>query len=168
MVVVGCQSLTDGAPAVDAGDASSYRASVSTSMLRSSSASASRESERQASVTTKAVHSSCEALSITSVNAVDAVNAFVFAFNENAPAPERDQKAGAAVDALNASADEVSASLSEPLSDELEGLLREWVDAAREVAGVISRESTMEEFNAAADRLNDVKGRALALCDASY
>jgi hypothetical protein len=166
MIVVGCQSLTDGSPTVDPADATTYRASVSSVSAESSSRSAAQESTRQASITTKAVHTACEALSITSVNAVDAVNAFVHAVNENEPGQE--EKSVAAVDALHASADSVAASLSEPLSDELEGLLNEWIAAARDVADVISRGFEQDQFNTAVNRLNDVKVRALGLCDASY
>lgn len=166
MVVVGCQSLSEGTPTVNSRDASGYRASVSTSLELSSSKSVAQESSRQVSITKQAVHTSCEALSITSVNAVDAVNAYVVASNDNQP--DEGEKARAAVDALRVSADSVSDSLSEPLSDELEGLLKEWIDAARSVADVISRDPSADEFNAAANRLNDVKARALALCDASY
>jgi hypothetical protein len=166
MIVVGCQSLTDGNPTVDPRDATNYRASVSSASVESSSRSAASESTRQVSITKQAVHTSCEALSITSVNAVDAVNAFVHAVNENEPGQE--EKSVAAVDALHASADSVAASLSEPLSDELEGLLNDWIAAARNVADVISQGFEQDQFNAAVDRLNDVKVRALGLCDASY
>lgn len=166
MIVVGCQSLTDGTASVDSRDATEYRTSVSTSLAQASSRSAAQESERQASITTQAVHTSCEALSITSVDAVDAVNAFVFAFNANGPGQE--EKSRAAVDSLTASANAVSASLSEPLSDELAGLMADWIDSSQAVADVISGGFELDQFNAAVDRMNDVKVRALALCDASY
>jgi hypothetical protein len=54
------------------------------------------------------------------------------------------------------------------LSDELKGLMADWVDSARAVAGIISRGFELDQFNAAVDHLNDVKVRALTLCDASY
>ena len=117
-------------------------------------------------MTTQAVHSACEALSITSVNAVDAVNAFVFAFNANAPGQQ--EKSTAAVESLTVSADSVSTSLSPPLSDELEALMVDWFGSARAAAGVLSRGFELGRFNAAVDHLNDVKTRALGLCNASY
>lgn len=166
MIVVGCQSLTNGSATLDPQDATMYRASVSSSRAESSARSAEQESTRQASITTQAVHTACEALSITSVDAVDAVNAFVNAFNENGPGQQ--EKSVAAVDALTVSADSVAASLSEPLSDELEGLMTSWIDSARNVAGVLARGFRLDQFNAAVDRLNDAKVKALALCDASY
>lgn len=166
MIVVGCQSLTDGNPTVDPRNATDYRASVSSVSAEASSRSAAEESTRQASITTKAVHTACEALSITSVDAVDAVNAFVSAVNRNEPGQQ--EKSAAAVDALRASADSVSGSISEPLSDELEGLLNDWVTSARDVADVVSRGFEQDQFNTAVNRLNDVKVRALELCDASY
>ena len=166
MIIVGCQTLTEGAASVDRSDAPIYRASVSASMEESSSRSAASESARQASLSKAAVHTSCDQLSTSSVNAVDAVNAFVWAFNGNAP--DVDAKAGPAIDALNTSADLVAGSLSEPLSDELDVALKAWVDAAHDVAGTIARTFDMAAFNTAIDQLNDVKIRALDLCDAAY
>ena len=44
--------------------------------------SSARESQRQASLTTQAMHDTCETLSTTSADAIDLVNAYVDAFNE--------------------------------------------------------------------------------------
>lgn len=166
IIVVGCQTVTQGTASVDRSDAPIYQASVSASMAESSSSSAAHESERQASLSNAAVHTSCEGLSSSSVNAVDAVNAFVVAYNDNAPDVEA--KSGPAIDALNSSADMVSGSLSEPLSDDLERALLAWVDSARNVAGVLSRPFVRDEFNGAINHMNDVKTAALDLCDAAY
>jgi hypothetical protein len=94
------------------------------------------------------------------------VNAFVHAFNGGDP--DVDAKARPAVEALNTSADLVAGSLSEPLSDDLEGALKAWVDAAHNVAGVLARPFDMAAFNVAINQLNDVKTHALELCDAAY
>ena len=83
MIVVGCTSVTSGTATVDKADAPVYRASVSASAAESAESSSSKESERQKSVTTSAIHSSCEALSSTSVDAISAVNDYVGAYNEN-------------------------------------------------------------------------------------
>lgn len=166
MVVVGCQTLTAGSASVDRSDAPIYRASVSASVYESSSRSAASESEHQASLSKAAVHTSCDALSTSSVNAVDAVNAFVSAYNGNAP--DVGAKTGPAIAALNTSADLVARSLSEPLSDELENALKAWVDSARNVAHTIARTFGMDEFNTAVNQLNEVKTKALILCDAAY
>jgi hypothetical protein len=73
MIIVGCTSVTKGSPSIDKADAPVYRASVSESMVESAESSSSRESERQASLTTQAI-TSCEALSSSSVDAITAVN----------------------------------------------------------------------------------------------
>ncbi len=166
MIIVGCTSVTDGSPKVNATDAPVYRASVSASLEESAASSAARESERQESMTLEAVHTSCEALSSSSVDAITAVNDYVKAFNESAA--DQEAKAGPAIDALNSSADLVAGSIADPLVPELRDALNGWVDAARGVATAIAGNYGPDEFNAAVTRLNDVKTDALDLCDAHY
>ena len=166
MIVVGCASVTEGSPKVNATDAPIYRASVSASEEASAASSSSKESERQKSASTEAVHTSCEALSSSSVDSITAVNDYVKAFNENAP--DAGAKAGPAIDSLNHSADLVAQSVSDPLSPELRDALNAWVDAARGVANAIAGNYGPDEFNAAVTKLNDVKTTALDLCDAAY
>lgn len=166
MVVVGCSSMTKGTPKVNAGDAPIYKASMSASLTESALSSSARESERQASMTLQAVHSSCEALSSSSVDAITAVNDYVKAFNDNSS--DAEAKKGPAADALNHSADSVAQSISDPLSQELKDAMNGWVDAARGVAAAISGNYGPDEFNSAVSKLNDVKSHALDLCDAAY
>ncbi|MDA4108059.1 hypothetical protein MHOL44478_12415 [Mycobacterium holsaticum DSM 44478] len=166
MIIVGCSSVTDGTAKVDAGEAPVYRASVSASIEESVSSSRARESERQSSLTTQAIHSSCEALSSSSVDAITAVNDYVDAFNKNAA--DVVVKTGPAIDALNHSADLVARSVSDPLSPELKDALNAWVAASRGLATAIAGNYGPEEFNAAITRLNDTKTTALNLCDAAY
>lgn len=166
MVIVGCSNVTDGTASVAPGEAPVYRASVSASIEESISSSRSRESERQSSIAKEAIHSSCETLSSSSVEAITAVNAYVDAFNDSAA--DVDVKAGPAVDALNHSADAVAHSISDPLSPELRDAMHAWVDAARGVANAIEGNYGPDEFNAAIARLNDSKTTALDLCDAAY
>jgi hypothetical protein len=166
MVIVGCTSITQGSAEIDRADAPVYRASVSASIEESAASSSSRESERQASLTTQAVHSSCEALSSSSVDAISAVNNYVDAFNKNAA--DAVAKAPPAIDALNHSADLVGRSVSDPLSPDLRDALNAWVDAARGLAAAIAGNFGPEEFNAAITKLNDTKTAALNLCDAAY
>ena len=166
MIIVGCASVTDGSPTINATDVPVYKASVSASIAESAASSSSRESERQKSLTTEAVHSSCEALSSSSVDAITAVNDYVKAFNENAA--DVQAKAGPAIDSLNHSADLVARSISDPLSQELKDAMNAWVDAARGVAAAIAGNYGPDEFNAAVTKLNDVKTKALDLCDAAY
>ncbi|WP_431306152.1 hypothetical protein [Mycobacterium hubeiense] len=165
MVIVGCTTVTDGRARVDAAEAPVYRASVSASIEASEESSAARESERQASLTTQAVRTSCEGLSSSSVDAVNAVNAYVDAFNQGG---DVGTTARPAIDALNRSADLVARSISDPLSPDLRDALTAWVDAAREVAGAIATDAPPEEFNATITKLNDVKATALNLCDSAY
>jgi hypothetical protein len=166
MIIVGCTSVTQGSAKIDRADAPVYRASVSASSEESAASSSSRESERQASLTTQAVHTSCEALSSSSVDAITAVNNYVDAFNKNAA--DAAAKAPPAVDALNHSADLVGRSVSDPLKPDLRDALNAWVDAARALAAAIAGNFGPEEFNAAITKLNDTKTTALNLCDAAY
>ena len=166
MIMVGCNSVTSGTPTVDRADAPVYRASVSASAEESAASSSSRESERQDSLTTQAIHSSCEALSSSSVDAVTAVNNYVDAFNNTAA--DATAKAAPAIDALNHSADLVAGSVSDTLTPNLRDALNAWVDAARGLATAISGNYGTEEFNAAIAKLNDTKSTALNLCDAAY
>ena len=71
--VAGCTSVTGGDPTVNAVDAPVYRTSVSLSSSQSVASASARESERQASMTIQAVHATCETLSTTSADAIDAV-----------------------------------------------------------------------------------------------
>jgi hypothetical protein len=166
MIIVGCTSVTQGSAEIDRADAPAYRASVSASAEESSASSSSRESERQASLTTQAIHSSCEALSSSSVDAITAVNNYVDAFNRNAA--DAGAKAPPAIDALNHSADLVARSVSDALRADLRDALNAWVDAARGLATAIAGNYGPDEFNAAITKLNDTKTTALNLCDAAY
>jgi hypothetical protein len=166
MIIVGCSSVTKGTPKVNAGDAPIYKASVSASIEESAESSSARESQRQASMSRQAVHTSCEALSSSSVDSITAVNNYVTSFNSSAP--DAASKAGPAIDSLNHSADLVAQSISDPLSPELRDALNAWVDAARGVATAIAGNYGPDEFNAAVSKLNDVKTTALDLCDAAY
>ena len=167
IVVVGCTTVTDGTSVVDASQAPAYRTSVSVSMSESAATSSERESKRQVARTTAAVHHACDALASTSVDAITAVNAYVGAFN-NGGSDAAAAKSGAAVDALNHSADLVTGSLGPELSQPLHDALTGWADAARGVAGAISNHASPDDFNSAVGRLNDAKTRALNLCDAAY
>ena len=166
MIVVGCQSVTQGGATVDAADPPVYRASVSASSEEAAASSSARESERQSSSSTKAVHTACEALSSTSVDAIAALNGYVAAYNDNAP--DVVAKAAPAIDALNRSADLVAGSISDPLSPELKAALTSWIDAARTLAGAVAKDAGQDEFNAAVGSLNDSQDTALSLCDAAY
>ncbi len=166
MVVVGCSSVTEGSAQVDRAEAPVYRASVSASSEESAASSSARESERQSSITKEAIHSACETLSSTSVDAITAVNAYVDAFNKSAG--DAPAKAAPAIDALNHSADMVARSIADPVGPELKDALNGWVDSARDVATAIAGNYGPDEFNSAITRLNDTKTTALNLCDASY
>jgi hypothetical protein len=166
MIIVGCNSVTSGSPTVDRADAPVYRASVSASIEESAASSSSRESERQESLTTQAIHTSCEALSSSSVDAITAVNNYVDAFNQNAA--DAAVKAAPAIDALNHSADLVARSVSDELAPDLRDALNAWVDAARGLATAIAGDYGADEFNTAITKLNDTKTTALNLCDAAY
>jgi hypothetical protein len=144
----------------------SATSSASSSATTPRTTASSRESERQRSLTTQAIHRSCEALSSSSVDAITAVNNYVDAFNGNAA--DVAAKTGPAIDSLNRSADLVSGSLSAKLSPQLRDALTGWVDAARALATAIAGNHGADQFNAAITRLNDTKTKALDLCDKLY
>jgi len=165
MAVVGCTTVSDGSATVNAGDAPAYRTSVSVSLSESVASSSARESERQASETTKAMHDTCETLSTTSADAIDAVNTYVDAFNG---AGNVDATEGPAVDALNQSADAVEGSMTDIIPPELKDALTQWVDGARATAKAITGKAPAGEFNQTIGDLNDTRSNALSLCDATY
>ena len=165
MVVVGCATVTGGTAMVDSGAAPEYRASIALSIEESSASSVARESERQASLTTRAVHTVCEDLSTSTVDAVDAVNVYVDAVNDGG---DTVAASGPAVDGLNRSADLVSAGLSDALSPDLHQALTEWIDSARELAAVIDAHGGPGQFNIASTRSNTARENALNRCDAAY
>ena len=166
MTVVGCTTVSDGTARVNAGDAPAYRTSVSVSLSESAASSSTRESERRASETTKAMHDTCETLSTTSADAIDAVNAYVDAFNKGAG--NADASEGPAVDALNQSADAVEGSLTDIIPPELKDALTSWIDGARATAKAITGKAPAGEFNQSIGDLNDTRSNALSLCDATY
>lgn len=166
LAAVGCTTVTGGDAAVNSAEAPVYRTSVSLSSSQSASASSARESERQAAMTTRAVHDTCETLSTTSADAIDAVNAYVKAHNEGGA--QSDATQGPAVDALNQSAEAVEASISDVVPDEMKDVFKEWVDDAAATADAISSSAPAAEFNKAVDDLNQARSDALRVCDATY
>lgn len=166
MAVVGCTTVTEGDPTANAGDAPAYRTSMSVSSAQSASSSSARESERQASLTTQAVHSTCETLSTTSADAIDAVNAYVRAFNSEGG--DTAAAEGPAVDALGQSADAVETSIDEIVPDNVRDVFMAWVNSARATAEAITGKAKPSEFNRAVNDLNGSRSDALRLCDATY
>lgn len=164
-VVVGCTMVVDGNGHADETDVPVYRASVSSSIAASESSSAARESERQATLTTQAVRTACEDLSSSSVDAVRAVNAYVEASNKR-PADVA-ATTGPAIDALNRSADLVSADNKDALPADLRDQLTQYVNAVHVVVDAI-RGGGVESFNSASDGLNAAKDNALRRCDTAY
>ncbi|MET0705058.1 MAG: hypothetical protein ABWY93_35855 [Mycobacterium sp.] len=165
MGLLGCTAIVDGSPSVAAGDAPAYRTSVSASVSESVASSSAKESERQVSATTAAVHAVCETLSTSSAEAIDDVNSYVAALNANGDPTATE---GPAAQALNGSADAVSAGVDDTLPQDMQDALNTWIDAARATATAIIGRSSPAEFNDAVTRLNDSRANALNLCDASY
>jgi len=165
MGIVGCTTVTNGTATPDTGVAPAYRQSVSASVSASSATSRIRESQRQQSLTTKAVRTSCDSLATSSKDAIDKVNVFVGAFNAGRnPGPTE----GPAIAALNDSATTVSSSFSDALSQQLKDAFNAYIDAARGVANAIGTHAPSGEFNRRVDQLNDAKTKALKLCLASF
>ncbi|WP_261860029.1 hypothetical protein [Mycobacterium marinum] len=163
--IVGCTSVTDGTATPDTKVAPAYRSSVSLSISASAATSSVGESQRQQSLTTKAIRTSCETLATTSKEAIDKVNEFVGAFNAGRSTGPAE---GPAIEALNNSASSVSSALNEALSPEMRDAFNAYTDAARSVANAIGTHAPTGEFNRRVDQLNDTKTKALKLCMASY
>jgi hypothetical protein len=164
-LVAGCTTVTDGTATPDTNLAPAYRQSVSVSVSASLATSSVRESQRQQSLTTRAVRSSCDSLATTSKDAIDKVNAFVEAFNGGRNTGPTE---GPAIEALNDSASTVLDSFSDALSPELKDAFNAYVDAAHAVASAIGTHAPTGEFNKRVDQLNDTKTKALKLCLASF
>lgn len=165
MGIVGCTTVTNGTATPDTQVAPAYRQSVSASVSASSATSRVRESQRQQSLTTRAVRTSCDTLATSSKDAIDKVNIFVGAFNAGRGTGPTE---GPAIDALNNSADTVSNSFNDALSQQLKDAFNAYIDAARGVANAIGTHAPTGEFNRRVDRLNDAKTNALKLCLASF
>lgn len=164
-VLGACTTVTGGSAAVDAADAPAYRTSMSSSVAESAATSSMRESDRQQTLTTEAIHTACETLSTSSADAVDTVNAYVDAANgKGDPAAA----GGPAADALNHSADLVAADINGTVPQDIRDALTAWSDAARGAAAAVTGHLPPDQFNAAVDRLNDSRSHALDLCDATY
>ena len=163
--IVGCTSVTNGTATPDTNVAPAYRQSVSASVSASSATSRVRESQRQQSLTTRAVHTSCDSLASSSKDAIDKVNAYVSAFNEGHSTGPAE---GPAIGALNDSATTVSNSFSDALSQQLRDAFNAYIDAAHGVANAIGTHASIPEFNRRVDQLNDTKTKALKLCLASF
>lgn len=166
MGVAACTTVTDGDAAVNAGDAPAYRTSVSLSSSQSAASSSARESERQASMTTQAVHDTCETLSTTSAHAIDAVNAYVSAFNDEGSDITKTEQP--AIDGLKQSADAVETSITDVVPDEVKKVFAAWVEGARATAEAITDKASPSDFNKVVRALNDARSDALRLCDATY
>ncbi|MGH3282998.1 MAG: hypothetical protein ACRDNW_28255, partial [Trebonia sp.] len=82
------------------------------------------------SLTKQAVVRACTSFATSSKEAIDRVNEFVAAYNQDrATGPSE----GPAIDALNHSADVAVGGISNPLSAELRDAFNAYADAAREV-----------------------------------
>lgn len=163
MVAVGCTQVTGGDPVVNEKDAPEFRTSMSVSVSQSAVTSSLRESQRLESLTAAAVQDSCAAFVPTSDASVDAVNAYVDAFNSGGP-PAAAAAEQPAVDALNGSADQVEATVNPTLPDDVAQAMTAWVDSARAAARAIAERQPPDQFNSAIENLNQARDDALSLC----
>ncbi len=148
MVAVGCTQVTGGDPVVNEKDAPAFRTSMSVSVSQSAVTSSLRESQRLESLTAAAVQDSCAAFVPTSDASVDAVNAYVDAFNSGGPSAAAAAEQPA-VDALNGSADQVEATVNPTLPDDVAQAMTAWVDSARAAARAIAERQPPDQFNSA-------------------
>jgi ElaB/YqjD/DUF883 family membrane-anchored ribosome-binding protein len=164
MAIVGCTSVTDGAPTADTAMAPAYRESVSASVSASAATSSLRETQRQQSLTTQAVVRACESFAASSKDAVDKVNDFVAAYNQGRDTTPSE---GPAIDTLNHSADLVEHNTGSPVSQDLHQALNAYADAARDLAKAIRSHGETAEFNQRVNQFNDTKTEAVKQCRAA-
>lgn len=164
MAIVGCTSVTDGAPTADTAMAPAYRESVSASVSASAATSSLRESQHQQSLTTQAVVRACESFAASSKDAVDKVNDFVAAYNQGRDTTSSE---GPAIDTLNHSADLVEHSTGSPVSQDLHQALNAYADAARDLAKAIRSHGETAAFNQRVNQFNDTKTEAVKQCRAA-
>jgi ABC-type transporter Mla subunit MlaD len=162
MAVASCTTVTEGDPIVNAGDAPLYRTSIALSLSQSAASS----SERQASLTTQAIHTACETLSSTSSDAIDAVNEYVGAFNQGSGNIESTE--GPAIRALSQSAEAVSGSITDAIPQRLKDAFAAWINGAQETARAIANHAGPEDFNRTINRINNARSQALKLCGSTY
>jgi hypothetical protein len=165
MAIVACTNVTGGKAGPDTAAAPAYRSSVSLSISASSETSKTRESQRQASLTTQAIRSSCNGFATTSKTAIDSVNAFVAAFNQGKNTGPTE---GPAIDALNNTANTTAGGINDALSQEMKDAMNAYVDASRGVANAIATHAASGEFNRRVDQLNDTKTKVVKLCQGSF
>ena len=172
MGVVGCTSVTGGDGTPNAADAQAYRTSMTMSSSAAAASSSARESQRQASattqasMTTQAIQATCETLSTTSADAIDAVNAYVDAYNTDGGDIAGTE--GPAVDGLTQSAQAVESSITPAIPKDLAEAFQAWVDGAGATAKAITGKASAKQFNDLIDGLNESRTKALELCDKTY
>lgn len=164
LVIVGCTTVTEGTSTVDTGLAQAYRASVSASVSASSATSRIRESQRQVTLTKRAIHDACLSFVTSAKEAIDKLNAYVDSLNRGASSAPTE---GPAKDSLNHSAELVVGSLSDALSGELREALTAYADAARSAARAVVPNPAPSALNSAIDQLNDTMTKAKQSCRAA-
>jgi hypothetical protein len=163
-VLAGCTTVTGGTSTVDTQIAQAYRVSVSASISASSVTSSIHESQRQATLTKRAINAACLSFATTAKDAVDKVNSYIDTLNSGASTAPTE---GPAKDALNRSADQVSGNISDALSSDLQQALNAYVDAARAAARVVSPNPVPSVLNSAIDQFNDTMNKAKQSCRAA-
>lgn len=161
MGIVGCTSIVEGTASVDSTVAATYRTSVSKSLSASAVTSSSKESQRQQSLTTAAISSSCATFRTTSEDAVTATNNWVDAYNKGG---DTAGTAGPAVDSLNHSADAVGGAITDSMPQAMRDTFNSYVGAARSVADAIATHASISVYNARKDQLNTIKGQGIDQC----
>ncbi|MGH3970023.1 MAG: hypothetical protein ACRDTV_18385 [Mycobacterium sp.] len=160
-VLAGCTTVTEGTSTVDTAMAQAYRTSMSASRSAASVTSSIRESQRQATLTRRAVQNACLSFLSSAKEALAKSNAYVNALNSGASTAATE---GPAKDSLNHTADLTAGSISPALSAELREALTAYVDAARALAKVVGPSTPQSTLNGAIDHFNDTINQAKQSC----
>jgi hypothetical protein len=161
MVLVGCTTVTDGAPSADTAVAPAYRESVSASVSESAATSSIRESRRQESLTVQAVLHVCEALVNSNNDAIAKLNDFIVAYNQGIDITASENSAS---QALEQSADQVVGNITNMLPVDLRESLNAYVEAARAAARTVAIQPTPAAVNGATHQLNATIDRVDRAC----
>lgn len=153
-LIAGCSTAVDGTPRQNDADASEYAAEVTSSSAAASSSKAAADAQA-------VVDEACSAFYQESNTAVDTYNLFIDA--ANADAPDTKAKASEAAVALRTAADVASGEAAK-VPPELAGLLTDYANTYRDLAGAVDGGQTGDALNDLAHRGDDIKDAIGAEC----
>lgn len=155
MAVVGCTTISDGAPTADTAMAPAYRTSVAQSISASSATSKARAAKR-------AGNNACISFAEGAKDATEKLENFIDVHNSGASDESAESSAR---DALNHSVDLLAGNIGDDmLSPDLRDSLNAYLDAARDVATKLVPDPEPSVLNDAIHGLRDAVDKAKRTC----